>query len=256
MKLRLKGNFTPSFLERVEKDHELSEDGFLIAATPKDIEPPCACPMTTPREGVVTLAGELSLDRVTPTAEHAFGLLWAVQRHGARAVRATSWDRESFLADKMWSRMRFHVVGKGRVGSMFYSAALGFGMRPSVKEDADVISLHADRNPTSEGMIDEEWMADLNGAWLINTAFGEMVNEEAILRALHIGKLKGYAADVLAGEYDPEFVPWRNRLMRASLEDPRIVLTPHIGGSTLDAREATQHAILDKLENENRDPGP
>lgn len=254
------GEFQGEALRRLSNDpfviDRTAPEVLLLARPWPVVKPPpsvrvVACPCTSsfsvPGCEVLTLAGDSVLEEITPTAEHVFGLLWAIQRNGDRALSWDEWDREEYIADHMWSRMKFAVIGFGRLGKKVSRMASAMGFRISTPHEADVISLHADRNPSSEGMICTEWLAGMKeGAYLVNTAFGEMVDDEAVLSALSRGKLKGYAADVLSGEYERDFDVEEHPLVRGRMLH-NIVLTPHIGGSTHDAREMTQLRILEKI---------
>ena len=89
---------------------------------------------------------------------------------------------------------------------------------------ADLLSIHVPLDPTTRGILTAERIAALpDGARLINTARGGLVDEEAVLTALDTGHLAGAAFDVFATE-PPE--DWR------LVQHPRFMGTPHIGGST------------------------
>lgn len=197
---------------------------------------------------IISLAGDPILETITPTAEHTIGLIWAVTR-GIKALCYTDWDRTQYGAARMWSRMTLCVVGKGRLGKMVetMARALGFAIVDDIGA-ADVVSLHVDLNPTSQAMVNEAFVARMKmGSYLINTARGEVIDERAVLIGLKSGKLAGYAADVLSGEFADGF-DWREHpLAIGRAAGLNIVLTPHVGGSTQDAWEITQTHIAEKL---------
>jgi phosphoglycerate dehydrogenase-like enzyme len=197
---------------------------------------------------IISLANDPILETITPTAEHTFGLVWAVTR-GVRALCFTDWDRTLYGGDRMLSKMALCVVGKGRLGKMVERIALGYGM--TLTDDlgqADIVSLHVDLNETSRAMVNEQFIARMKmGSYLINTARGEVIDERAVLIGLKGGKLAGYAADVLSGEFGPDF-DWRQHpLAWGRQAGLNIVLTPHVGGSTQDAWDLTQTHIAEKL---------
>lgn len=197
---------------------------------------------------VISLAGDPILDTITATAEHTIGLIWAVTR-GMNALCFTEWDRTKYPGGRMWSRMTLCVVGKGRLGRMVERMALGLGF--TLTDDlgaADIVSLHVDLNDTTRGMVDDQFVARMKmGAYLINTARGEIIDHRALLIGLKGGKIAGYAADVLSHEFDADFDWRRHPLLMARAAGLNIVLTPHVGGSTLDAWEITQTHIAEKL---------
>lgn len=213
---------------------------------------------------VVSLAGDQSIQDVTPTAEHTFGLIWAITRQADLAkqeVEEGRWDRSGFAADKMLSQMTLGIVGYGRIGKMVGRIAQGYGMRVTwvdrgavydpelVIHESDIVSLHLPLTSETRGTINGNCLALMKrGAYLINTARGEIVDDDAIVAALRTGHLAGYAADVLSGEFEPDFSPAEHPLVKAMNEGENIYLTPHIGGSTLDAWEKTQLRIIEKME--------
>lgn len=86
------------------------------------------------------------------------------------------------------------------------------------------------------------------GLHLVNTSRGDVVDEYSILRLLDDGILSSYSADVLTGEFYPEFDLSSNPLFSAmSRGNNRIFLTPHIAGSTIDAWEKTQIRVVTRL---------
>ncbi len=208
------------------------------------------------------------LDTITPTAEHAWGLLLALSRNvpwSFDAVKAGSWNRFDFGAPAMLSRMRLGVIGYGRLGRKVARFGQAFGMpvgfydpfknadEIATKVDSleqlvatnDVISLHVPALPETAGLIDANTIAAFKpGAWFINTARAELVDEAALLDALKAGRLAGYAGDVLAGEFDPTFDVGAHPLVRYAREHRNVLLTPHIGGSTYDAWRETQGRVL------------
>jgi D-3-phosphoglycerate dehydrogenase len=105
--------------------------------------------------------------------------------------------------------------------------------------------LHVPALPETARMIDAAVLAAFKpGAWFVNTARAELVDEAALLRALEEGHLAGYAGDVLDGEFDPAFEAAAHPLVKYACEHDNVLLTPHIGGSTTDAWRETQGRVL------------
>ena len=97
---------------------------------------------------------------------------------------------------------------------------------------ADVVSLHVPATPETEHLMDAAALAKMKeGSYLLNTARGSLVDEQAVVDALRSGKLAGFGADVVSVE------PMRpdNPLLQAKGEN--IVVTPHIAWATHEARE-------------------
>ena len=154
------------------------------------------------------------------------------------------------------------IVGMGRIGAaVARRAALGFGMRvvyfnrspvgpfdfaaealPTVEAvlaEADVVSLHVPGGGGNSGLISAERLAGMKrGAYLVNTARGDVVDEAALAEALESGHLAGAGLDVFAEE--PK-VPER------LVELPNVTLLPHIGSATLETRTAMGMLAVDNL---------
>jgi phosphoglycerate dehydrogenase-like enzyme len=104
-----------------------------------------------------------------------------------------------------------------------------------VLAEADVLSLHAPASHRTRHIIDATSIARMrSGALLINTARSALVDERALLAALDAGKLGGAGLDVYDGEPEPPI-----RL----LQHPKVVLTAHIGGATVDTRTRMREAL-------------
>jgi glyoxylate reductase len=104
--------------------------------------------------------------------------------------------------------------------------------------EADVVSLHVPLTEETHGLIDARRLALLrDGACLVNTARGAIVDEEALVRELVSGRLCA-GLDVFA--HEPS-VP------RELLDLPNVVLTPHIGSGTRATREAMTRVLVDNL---------
>lgn len=228
---------------------------------------------------VVTLKHERDfLDDITPTAELTWGLLIALTRNILPAVAYTrqgKWNRRPFPGNSMLSRMSIGIVGLGRLGYKVAQYALKFGMDvsyydphrssgyPGLKRkasleklvaDVDVVSLHVPHEKETEGMFNGAIFSCFRqGAYFINTARGELVDHAALLRALEDGRLAGAAMDVFEDEFDPDFLEkfTHHPLWKYAQEHDNLILTPHIGGSTLDAWIDTEmhtvHRILEVL---------
>ena len=81
------------------------------------------------------------------------------------------------------------------------------------------------------------------GSLFINTARAELVNEAALLAALREGRIAGYGADVLSGEFALDFEVNAHPMVRHALKHDNVLLTPHIAGSTIDAWCETQNKV-------------
>jgi D-3-phosphoglycerate dehydrogenase len=101
-----------------------------------------------------------------------------------------------------------------------------------------------DYNPTTEYMIDNEFLSHFKkNIYLINTARGEIVNEQDIKHLLSVGRIKGYATDVLQTEY--------NEQKSVFYGVDYVITTPHIAGTSIEAQEKTYKRVLEKWNNMN-----
>lgn len=224
---------------------------------------------------VITLKNHTSfMETITPTAEHAWGLLLALTRNLVEANRfalAGGWDRRPFGGNKMLSRMSLGIVGLGRLGTKVAGYGRAFGMEvryydpyreesgdvaikvPTLCElaiSSDIVSIHAPHEKSTENLINHEFFSACRpGSYFINTARGELVDHNALLDALADGTLAGAALDVVPGEYEPGFVnSWKKSpLLEYAQKNKNLLLTPHIGGSTRDAWQLTERFTLEKI---------
>ena len=208
---------------------------------------------------------------ITPTAELTWGLVVALTRNilpAHRAVLNGKWDRRPFGAPSMLSAMTLGVVGHGRLGGMVARYGKAFGMivryydpfvalshegaercdtLEALVASSDVVSLHVPHEKSTEKLISKKVLMRFKpGSYLVNTARGELLDWQAVLEALESGHLAGAAFDVFEGEFEPGFaqrLPAHPVLEYARTHD-NLLLTPHIGGSTVDAWRRTEgHAV-------------
>ena len=186
------------------------------------------------------------------TADLAFALILAASRRvveGDKFMRNGKfhgWAPMLLLGKEVYGAT-LGIVGAGRIGQAVGRRAKGFNMRilyysktrkPAFEREvgaeyrdlgdllreSDIITLHVPLTPDTKHLIGErEFEIMKDGAILINTARGEVVDEEAMLRALKSGKLFAAGLDVFYGEpkINPELFKLKN-----------VVLTPHIGSAT------------------------
>ena len=194
------------------------------------------------------------------TADLTFALLLAVRRRvvaGDRAVRngrwSGGWADPDFLGRDV-TGSTLGIVGFGRIGQAVAERAEAFEMRVfhhsrTRREEgwlelhellavADIVSLHLPLTSETRGLLDEAHLALLrDGACLVNTARGQIVDEPALVRELVSGRIEA-GLDVFA--HEPE-VP------RELLGLPNVVLTPHVGSATEETREAMTQVLVDNL---------
>ncbi len=196
------------------------------------------------------------------TADFAFALILAVRRQvveGDHLVRSGGWGRswaEGGRAEEL-TGSTLGILGLGRIGSAVARRARGFELRvlfnsrrraetdlgefrelDALFEESDILTIHAPLTPETAGLVDARRLALMHdGACVVNTARGEIVDEPALVRELVSGRLRA-ALDVFAHEPN---VP-------AELLDlPNVVLTPHLGSATRQTREAMTRLVVDNL---------
>jgi glyoxylate reductase len=183
------------------------------------------------------------------TAELAFALIIAAARRlpeAERLVRSgawVGWRLDQLLGVQLLGKT-LGVIGFGRIGRALARRAEGFGMRvihadaggdvDAVFAAADVVSVHVPLTEQTRHLVDARRLALMKPTGVVvNTSRGGVVDEAALAEALVAGRLFGAGLDVYEGE--PAVDP---RLLAC----PRLVLAPHIGSATTEAR--TQMAQL------------
>lgn len=184
-------------------------------------------------------------------AELVFGLITAVKRNIVAMDTKTrkGFGRNDFIGTEICGK-NFGIIGLGHVGKYVARIANAYNCNvfaytrtPQVQEGitflsleellktCDIISLHLPLTKESKGMIGEKEIAMMkDGAILINTARGAIVDSFALAKAVACGKLSGAGIDVF--ETEPPLVDGH-----VLLENERIVVTPHIGFATKEAFE-------------------
>jgi lactate dehydrogenase-like 2-hydroxyacid dehydrogenase len=195
------------------------------------------------RRGIVVSNTPDVLTRAT--AELAIALMLSLLRRvteGDRFVRAREPWRFSleFMLGEGLEDKTLLIVGPGRIGRETARLGEALGMRvltagradplEPLLSQADIVSLHCPLNPSTRHLIDEAALACMKPtAVLVNTARGPVVDEAALARALHEGRIAGAALDVY--EFEPE-------VTEALLGLENVVLTPHLGSATRETRIA------------------
>ena len=225
---------------------------------------------------LVSLRGETEfLESIRATAEHTWALLLALCRRLAAAshdVTRGRWRREPYLGSELHDKS-LGIIGCGRLGRMVAGYGLAFGMRvlahdivpdawarapggtqPASAEQAlgtDVVSLHLPLDASTRGWLTAARLRAMHpGALLVNTARGELIDEAALLAALHGGRLAGAALDVLAGDGSWDgAVPGgaEHPLVAYAAQHDSLIITPHIGGYGRESIARTRHFLVDRL---------
>jgi glyoxylate reductase len=196
------------------------------------------------------------------TADLTLALILAVRRRvveGDARVRRGEWRgswADGFLAEEL-TGSTLGIIGLGRIGRAVARRAQGFELRvlytqrtraetdlgefrelDDLLAESDLVTIHAPLTPETHGLLDARRLALLrDGAAVVNTARGEIVDESALTAELVSGRLRA-GLDVFAHEpHVPEEL----------LELPNVVLTPHLGSATRQTREAMTRLVVDNV---------
>jgi D-3-phosphoglycerate dehydrogenase len=187
-------------------------------------------------------------------AEHALALLLAQARHIPQAdarTRSGIWDRKSFQGVEIHGKT-LGVIGLGRIGTLVAQRAAAFGMKvlaydPFISADrarrigvdlttldrllsqSDFITVHLPLTAETDGLLSKDNLARCKlGVRIVNTSRGGIVDELALADAVRSGRVAGAGLDVFVNE----------PLTDSPLFDlPQVVLTPHLGASTVEAQD-------------------
>ena len=179
-----------------------------------------------------------------------------------REARWTGWTPTQLMGHQL-SGKRLGIVGMGRIGQAMARRARGFGVEihysdqqrlPPEREEGSIfhptveellplsqlLSLHAPSTPETRHLLDARRLALLpRGAIVVNTARGDLVDDEALIAALRSGQVGAAGLDVFQGE--PNVNPGYR-----SLENT--FLLPHMGSATIETREAMGFRALDNVD--------
>ncbi|NPB00723.1 MAG: 3-phosphoglycerate dehydrogenase [Crenarchaeota archaeon] len=201
-------------------------------------------------------------------AELTIGLMIAAARYITifdRLVKEGKWPKGKYVGFELQGKT-LGIIGLGRIGSRVAEIAKVIGMHiiaydiADVRERAeklgielarsleellpkcDVVTLHVPLTKSTYRMISKrEFDMMKDGVIFINTSRGEIVDNRALLEALKSGKIGVAALDVL--ENEPPREEWELELVR----HPRVIVTPHIGSETFEARRRIAKLLADKV---------
>lgn len=177
-------------------------------------------------------------------AQHTFALILELTNHVGRytaLVREHQWENApdfTFIDRPLLqlSGRSLGIIGYGSIGRRVAQIAEAFGMtvhiyskEPEAAVQSDILTLHCPATPDNKGFVNKDFISNMkDGAILINTARGALLNEDDVADALKSGKLAAAAVDVVNGE------PPRKGHPFIGLEN--LYITPHIAWSTKEAR--------------------
>lgn len=203
------------------------------------------------------------------TADMTMALILSAPRRlsdGEKLMRSGQWEgwKPSGMLGHCIGGKKLGIIGMGRIGQAVARRASGFGLSivyhnrrqlpPAVEEslrasfvadldelvrECDIISLHCPHTAETHEMIDAERIGMMKpSTYLINTARGDLVNEDALIDALQNERIGGAGLDVYQNEpaIDPRFLTLKNT-----------VLLPHMGSATFEGREASGERVITNI---------
>ncbi|CEG25719.1 phosphoglycerate dehydrogenase [Bacillus sp. B-jedd] len=196
--------------------------------------------------------------------EHTLAMLLAVARNIPQAHRLTTegeWNRGAFQGVELY-RKTIGIIGMGKIGTEVAKRAKSFGMEilgfdpyfteeraaklgikkatlDEIAEGSDFITLHTPLTSATKNLIGEAFLQKVKpGVRFINCARGGIIDEDALVKAVEDGRVAGAALDVFQTE------PPANKGL---LGNPRIIMTPHLGASTVEAQEKVAEEVSGEI---------
>ena len=189
--------------------------------------------------------------------EHTLAMMLSMARMIPQAHKKTvggEWDRNSFKGVELYKKT-LGVIGMGKIGTEVAKRAKSFGMNilgydPYLTEEraeklgmkkasldliareSDFITIHTPLTNDTKGLVNDDYLSKTKkGVRFVNVARGGIIDEKALVRAIQAGHVAGAALDVFEKEpvADPEL-----------LDNPNIIVTPHLGASTVEAQEKVE----------------
>uniref|UniRef100_A0A1W7RAQ6 D-3-phosphoglycerate dehydrogenase n=1 Tax=Hadrurus spadix TaxID=141984 RepID=A0A1W7RAQ6_9SCOR len=197
-------------------------------------------------------------------AELTCGMIVAMSRNITNAcasLKSGKWDRKAFMGQELLDKT-LGIIGLGRIGREVAQRMQAFGMKtigfdPLVSPEesirfgvetyeldklwplVDYITVHTPLIPQTKNLINDDVFAKCQkGVKVVNCARGGIIDEEALLRALESGQCGGAGLDVFLEE------PPKNT---ALLHHPKVICTPHLGASTIEAQNRVAVEIADQF---------
>ncbi len=198
-------------------------------------------------------------------AELAVGLMLSLARNIPKAdhsVKEGEWKKKSLKGVELKGKT-LGVIGLGRIGKRVAELASSFGMKIiahdrnphayflekingkntsliDLLKEADFLTIHLPLTSQTKDMISEKELKSIkSSAYIINTARGGIINENALYEALKNGEIAGAALDVF---WDKK--PFESKIMEVR---DKIIFTPHLGSTTREAQEKVGKLLVEKI---------
>jgi D-3-phosphoglycerate dehydrogenase len=208
-------------------------------------------------------------------AEHALGMLLGLMNNlgpADREVRSGQWNREENRGWELDGKT-VGIIGFGNNGSAFARKLRGFDVRvlaydkylsgfgdqhvtecslQQLMHEADVVSFHVPQTPETIGMLNHDFIRNMEKPfWVLNLSRGRVVDTAALVHGLETGKVRGAGLDVL--EYEStSFENWLNPEtapgpLKYLLKSNQVMLSPHVGGWTHESYFQLSNVLADKV---------
>jgi D-3-phosphoglycerate dehydrogenase len=207
-------------------------------------------------------------------AEHALGMLLSLLNKLNKAdkeVRSGIWSREQNRGEELDGKT-VGIIGYGNNGAAFAKKLRGFDVKvlafdkyksgfgdhfvqectlEAIQQQADILSFHIPQNKETKYLFNQEFLQQMQKPfYLLNLSRGKIVDTEALIRGLQLGRIKGAGLDVLEYEqksfeafFDREMPP----AFQALIQQENVVLTPHVGGWTTESYVKLSSVLADKI---------
>jgi D-3-phosphoglycerate dehydrogenase / 2-oxoglutarate reductase len=213
-------------------------------------------------------AGEANADAV---GEHALAMLLSLTTRLQKAdkeVRTSIWDREGNRGWELKGKT-VGIIGFGNTGKAVAQKLSGFGVRVlaydkyltrygnehaqeasmyEIQTQADIITLHVPLTNETFHLIDDHWIRQCSGnIVLLNLSRGKVVDTEAVAAHLETGRVTAAAFDVLENEKLHTLTAAENKVFNFLIKSDKVVLSPHVGGWTVESYEKISTVLLQKI---------
>ena len=212
---------------------------------------------------IYSLTKDMELINDLPsTSELAFGLMLSLLRNIPECnnhVLRYCWDYTQFMGRQI-KDLKIGIIGYGRLGKMMEKYCKAFDAETFIYDPyvntpqtsleqifqiCDVISLHVHVTDETKYIINKNLLGlAKKDLYIINTSRGEIVNEIDIVEGLKTGRLTGYGTDVIENEFDDLT---KSPIIKAMNEGENIIITPHIGGMTIEGQTKAYTWAINKL---------
>jgi D-3-phosphoglycerate dehydrogenase len=252
--IRSATKLTADFIERADRMRVIGRAG--VGVDNVDVK-------AATKRGIVVANAPQS--NIVAAAEHTIALMLALCRNIPQAhasLTSGKWERSKLGGIEVYEKT-LGILGFGRIGQLVAQRAKGFDMNviafdafvgeerfrdlgvervPTSKElyeRADIVTIHLPKTPETAGWLNDEAFGQMkDGVLVVNCARGELLDHEALQRALESGKVGGAALDVFPQEPITE---------HPLFGLPNVVVTPHLGASTTEAQDRAGVQVAEQV---------